>query len=56
MGVATLTSVKEYLRTSYHPDREYVDGRIVERNLGEKPHSRIQRKLVVYLDQRPGEY
>ena len=56
MGVAILTSVEDYLRTSYDPDREYVDGRIVERNLGEKPHSRIQRKLIVYLDQRSNEY
>ena len=37
----TLVSVEEYLNTSYDgADREYVDGRIVERNLGEKDHSR----------------
>jgi hypothetical protein len=35
----TFVSVREYLRTSYSPDREYVDGRIVERNLGEKGHA-----------------
>jgi hypothetical protein len=34
MAAATLVSVKEYLSTSYSPDREYLDGRIVERNLG----------------------
>jgi hypothetical protein len=34
----TLASVEEYLNTSYEgSDREYIDGRIVERNLGEKP-------------------
>jgi hypothetical protein len=32
-------SVREYLRTSYSPDCEYVDGRIVERNSGDKGHS-----------------
>ena len=37
-----LCPIELYLRTSYHPDREYVDGRIVERNLGEKTHSSIQ--------------
>src|SRR5437870_4091833 len=36
----TLVSVEEYLNTSYEgPDREYVDGRIVERNVGERSHS-----------------
>src|SRR5260370_378220 len=43
----TLISVEEYLNTSYDgPDREFVDGRVVERNLGEKDHSRPQRKLI----------
>ncbi len=46
MGAATLVSVEEYLSSSYSPDREYVDGRIVERNLGEKTHSSIQRNLL----------
>ncbi len=39
-------SVREYLRTSWSPDREFVDGRIEERNLGEKEHSIIQRYLT----------
>jgi Uma2 family endonuclease len=37
-----LLSIDEYLRTSYHPDADYVDGEIVERNLGEYEHSKIQ--------------
>jgi Uma2 family endonuclease len=41
-----LWTVQEYLRTSWHPDREFVDGRIEERNLGEKEHSIIQRYLT----------
>jgi Uma2 family endonuclease len=41
-----LWTVREYLRTSWSPDREYVDGRIEERNLGEKEHSIIQRFLT----------
>ena len=41
MGPASLISIEEYLGTSYSPDREYVDGEIVERNLGEKTHSKI---------------
>ena len=41
-----LWTVREYLRTSWSPDRELVDGRIEERNLGEKDHSLIQRYLT----------
>jgi Uma2 family endonuclease len=46
----TLVSVEEYLNTSYEgPDREYVDGRVVERNVGEKDHSRPHRKLIGFF-------
>jgi Uma2 family endonuclease len=38
-----LWTVREYLSTSWSPDREFVDGRIEERNFGEKEHSIIQR-------------
>jgi Uma2 family endonuclease len=34
-----LITVREYLKTSYSPDCEYVDGRIVERCVGDKGHS-----------------
>lgn len=37
-----LISVGEYLRTSYSPDREYVDGRVEERLWGEMDHSILQ--------------
>ena len=30
MKAATLVPVEEYLRTSYRPDRDYVDGEVVE--------------------------
>ena len=40
-----LWTVREYLRTSWSPDREFVDGRIEERNLGEKEHSILQTYL-----------
>lgn len=38
--------VEEYLRTSYRPDCDYVDGRVEERNLGEFEHSRVQYSLL----------
>ena len=52
---ATLVPVEEYLRTNYDPDCEYVDGRIVERNLGEKTHSRIQGEFIFHLRARAKE-
>src|SRR4051812_14996592 len=49
MQSAALVSVEEYLNTSYRPDREYVDGVVQERNLGEWDHSRLQSLLCAYL-------
>ena len=49
------TSIEQYLNTSYHPDREFVDGLIVERNLGEKTHSSIQRNLIGWFWDRRKE-
>ncbi len=42
----SIWTVREYLAASWSPDREFVDGRIEERNLGEKEHSLIQRYLT----------
>lgn len=45
-------SVSEYLSTSYRPDCDFVDGVIVERNVGEKDHSKLQTWLSVFLSNR----
>jgi Uma2 family endonuclease len=43
-------SVEEYLHTSFPDgDREYIDGVVVERNWGEKDHSRTQKKLILFF-------
>ena len=49
--MATLATipVEEYLRTAYDPDMEYVDGQLVERNVGEYFHSRLQLLLAALL-------
>jgi len=45
-----LVPVEEYLSASYPDgDREYLDGVIVERNVGTPDHSALQKILVVYL-------
>jgi len=46
----TLVSVEDYLSTSYPDgDREYVDGQVVERNVGEIEHASLQTRIVIYL-------
>jgi Uma2 family endonuclease len=51
-----LWTVREYLRTSWSPDREFVDGQIEERNLGEKEHSILQRYLTVFFAIKRAEW
>lgn len=44
--------IEEYLRSSYSPDAEYIDGQIVEREstMGENEHSAWQKALVVWFE------
>ena len=56
MKAATLVPVEEYLRTTYHPDCDYVDGEVLERNVGERDHSKVQRRLIVYVDLRSKQW
>lgn len=44
-----LRTVREYLRTGWSPDRVFVDGRIDERNLGQKEHSILQTDLAYLI-------
>jgi Uma2 family endonuclease len=39
-------SLKEYLATGFRPDREFIDGVIVERNVGTIEHSRLQALMI----------
>jgi len=52
MGAETLLSLEEYLNTSYSPDREYRDGVLLERNVGEKKHAKLQSRLARYIGNR----
>lgn len=52
IGAVTLVSLQEYLRTSYSPDREYRGGVLVERNVGDNEHSRLQARLAQYIGRR----
>jgi hypothetical protein len=41
MAASTQFALSEYLQTTYHPDREYVDGELQERNAGKTDHARV---------------
>jgi Uma2 family endonuclease len=56
MSSATLVSVQEYLAASFDPDRDYVDGELQERNLGEQPHSFTQMSLGAFLFNRRAQW
>lgn len=44
-----LVSAEEYLNTSYDPDVEFVDGVLVERNVGDWLHSLVQSNILFAL-------
>jgi len=56
MASTTLISVSEYLRNSYRPDCDYVDGKIEERNVGEHDHAALQAALILWFGQRQQEW
>jgi len=45
-----------YLRSSYEPDAEYVDGVVEERPMGENEHSAWQHALDVWFGQHEKEW
>ncbi len=42
MATAALIPVSEYLETTYRPDCDFLEGEVVERNMGEFWHGRLQ--------------
>jgi Uma2 family endonuclease len=58
MSTKALVPVEEYLRMSFEgPDPEYLDGELLERNLGDDSHSATQVRLTIlfgkWLDRVP---
>ena len=48
----TLLSLDEYLKTSYKPDCDYIDGEAQERHVGEYAHSKTQAELTIWFGTR----
>jgi hypothetical protein len=47
--VTVLVPLSEYLAKTYDPDSEYVEGVLLERNVGEVEHSEAQSALNAYV-------
>ncbi len=43
------STLESYLTTAYSPDCDFIDGEVLERNVGERDHSRLQMVLSGYL-------
>jgi len=56
MASSILISVTEYLRSTYRPDCEYVDGRVEERNAGEHDHAAVQAALILWFGRHQEEW
>jgi Uma2 family endonuclease len=52
MRTAACVSIDEYLNSSYEPDCEYVDGELLERNVGEIDHGGLQLIIGWWLKSR----
>src|SRR5579863_1976622 len=56
MATALHIPLKEYLDSSFRPDREYVDGEIRERNVGKYEHARVQALLAAWFGQHERQW
>src|SRR5271165_2094558 len=55
MSVGTLLSVDEYLRTSFDPDCDFIEGQVLERNVGKRKHSYAQGEIGAWFRARKAQ-
>jgi Uma2 family endonuclease len=56
MSTAPLVPLEKYLNTVYRPDRDYVDGHLERRNVGEWNHAWLLTGLLLYLNENAERY
>ena len=54
MVATTLVSVEEYLDSGYRPDVDFINGELLERNVGEPSHGTVQLNVASWLKGRSG--
>src|SRR5579872_5061536 len=52
MPAGVLLSLDQYLHTSFDPDRDYLGGEVLERNVGKRKHSYAQGEITSWFNQR----
>lgn len=52
MGVGTLISLEEYLNTAFRPDCDFVEGHVLERNVGKRRHAYAQMQIGIWFGRR----
>jgi Uma2 family endonuclease len=56
MAATAQIALSEYLQTTFHPDLEYVDGELLERNVGKTEHARVQALLAIWFGAREQDW
>lgn len=56
MATSTRVPIEVYLKSSYEPDAEYVDGEIEERPMGERDHAAWQASILKWFWQHEDEW
>jgi Uma2 family endonuclease len=56
MATTVQIALSDYLKTSYDPDLEYVDGELRERNVGKTDHARVQALLAMWFGAHEQEW
>jgi Uma2 family endonuclease len=56
MASAIQIPVTEYLESTYQPDCEYIDGEVLERNVGKWLHARVQWLLAGWFGKHESEW
>ena len=56
MATATLITLSEYLNTTYRPDCDFLEGELLERNMGEQQHGALQGFLIRLFGNQAGQW
>src|SRR5271157_1859766 len=56
MATATHITLEQYLKTTYEPDADYIDGEIEERNVGEYDHNAVQKAILFWFTRHEKEW
>ncbi len=49
LSIPVKVPVEVYLNRVYRPDRDFVDGEVLRRNVGEMPHASVQKFFIGYF-------